>query len=198
MAEPARAAAFTRLAAHAGPDPLAIAECRARALITIGGPVANPGFVSAVRAAVGAELPREPGGVVAAGHGWTIWLGPAEWLYVAPGRDGWTLERDLVRALGPVGGQAVDVGHGRAVLRLAGAPVRAVLAKGCPVDVSSGALPAGRAVQSLFGKIGVLLHARERDAVELYVARSYADALADAVLAAAREFGCVIAPAALD
>ncbi len=196
MAEPlARVSAFTRLVASPGPDPLTIAECRDRALVTIGGPVANAGFVSAVRAAIGAELPREPGGVVPAGHGWTIALGPAEWLYVAPARDGWAVERDLARALGTVGGQAIDVSHGRAVLRLSGAPVRAVLAKGCPIDVSPRGLPPGRAAQTLFGKVGVLVHARAAD-IELYVSRSYADALADGLLAAAREFGVALAPPA--
>ncbi|MBI3512543.1 MAG: sarcosine oxidase subunit gamma [Proteobacteria bacterium] len=199
MADPlARAAAFSRLVASPGPDPLIIAACRERALVTIGGSVAHAGLVSAVRAAIGAELPREPGGVVPAGHGWTIALGPAEWLYVAPARDGWAVERDLARVLALVGGQAIDVSHGRAMLRLGGAPARAVLAKGCPIDLSPRGLPSGRAAQTLFGKIGVLVHARERDAIELYVSRSYADALADGLLAAAREFGCRIGPAVID
>jgi sarcosine oxidase subunit gamma len=198
MAEPlARASAFSRLAALGAPSPraLALAECRGRALLTIGGPAENAALVATVRAALGAELPREPGGVAAAGQGWTLWLGPSEWLFVGPGRDGWTLERELVRALSPVGGTAVDVSHGRTVLRLRGPCVRDVLAKGCPIDLHPRAFPAGRCAQTLFGKIGVLVHALgETDAAELYVSRSYADALADGLLAAGREYGVVIGP----
>jgi sarcosine oxidase subunit gamma len=193
----ARASAFTRLAGAGAPSPraLTVAECRGRALVTVGGAVSNPGFVTAIRAVLGAELPRQPGGVAAAGHGWTFWLGPAEWLFVAPERDGWALERELARALAPVGGQAIDVSHGRAVLRLAGAPVRDVLAAFCPIDLHPRGLPAGSCAQTLFGKINVLLHAlADGAAFELYVGRSYADALADGLLAAARAHGVVTAP----
>lgn len=197
----AGASAFTRLAPVGAPSPhaLVVAECRGRALVTVGGPVAAPEFVAAVRSVIGAELPREPGTVAVAGDGWTLWLGPSEWLYVAPrtpsGRDGWTLEQELVRALAPVGGQAIDVSHGRAMLRLAGPPARAVLARGVPIDLDPRAFPAGSCAQTLFGKINVLLHARAEDgAIELYVGRSYADALADGVMAAAEEHGIAIAP----
>jgi sarcosine oxidase subunit gamma len=197
MAETAtRASAFTRLAATDPPTSraLAVAECQGRALVTVGGAVANPGFVAALRAVLGAELPRQPGGIAAAGHGWTLWLGPAEWLYVAPARDGWALERELARALAPVGGHAVDVSHGRAVLRLSGPPVREVLAAGCPIDLHPRGLPAGSCAQTLFGKINVLVHAlADGTAFELYVGRSYADALADGLIAAARDHGIVIA-----
>ncbi len=192
---PTRASAFTRLVASgaASAHALTIAECRNRALVTIGGAPDDAGFVAAVRAAIGAELPREPGGVAAAGHGWTFWTGPSEWLHVAPGRDGWAIERDLAHALAPHRGAAIDVSHGRAVLRLTGAAVRDVLAQGCPIDLHPEIFPAGRCAQTLFGKIGVLLHAiAPRDRVELYVSRSYADAVADALCAAARAVGVVI------
>ena len=191
----ARASAFTRLTGAGAPTPraLTLAACRGRALLTVGGAVSNPGFVAAIRAVLGAELPRQPGGVAAAGHGWTLWLGPAEWLFVAPERDGWALERELARALAPVGGHAVDVSHGRAALRLSGAPVRDVLADGCPIDLHPRGLPAGSCAQTLFGKVNVLVHALPPgDAFELYVARSYADALADGLIAAARDHGVVI------
>jgi len=191
-----RASAFARLAMPNAPADaaLAIAACRARALLVIAGsPTVE--LVAAVRAVLGAELPREPGTVAAAGHGATLWTGPDEWLHVAPGGDGAALETELLRAWAPLGGKVVDVSHGRAILRVSGAPVRALLAKFCPLDLASAAFPAGRCAQTLFGKLNLLLHALpDRDALELYVGRSYADAFADALLAGAREYGCRIDP----
>ena len=196
MAEPTRASPFGRLA-PGGAGPLTLAECRGRALLTIGGPVAHGEFLGAVRAVLGAELPREPGGVAAARDGWTLWTGPAEWLHVSPGGDGWALERELLRAAGPASGTVVDVSHGRAVLRLTGAPVRELLAGFCPIDLHPRGFPAGRCTQTLFGKMTVLLHALDDDraggdAFEIYVSRSFADALAEAVLSAGHEYGCRI------
>lgn len=192
MAEPVRTSPFTGLQ-PGGSGPITIAECRGRALLTIAGPVARDDFLGAVRAVLGAELPREAGGVAVARAGWTYWTGPAEWLHAAPGADGWALERELLRALAGTGGSAVDVSQGRAILRLSGAPVRDLLAGFCPLDLHPRSFPAGRSAQTLFGKMNVLLHARaEGDAFEITVSRSYADALATAVLDAAREHGCRI------
>jgi sarcosine oxidase subunit gamma len=198
VAEPVAASPFTHLTpdrSGGGAGALTLAECRGRALLTIAGPVASDGFVGAVRAVLGAELPREPGGVAAARDGWTVWTGPAEWLYVTPGGDGWALERELARAVVPAGGTVVDVSHGRAVLRLTGAPVRALLSEFCAIDLHERGFPAGRCTQTLFGKMTVLLHALADDQAggdgfEVYVSRSYADALAEAIRDAAREFGC--------
>jgi len=201
----ARAPAFTRFAAHlAAPvtrsapvevpsaEALVIAECRGRALVTVGGP--GPAFAMAASGALGVASPPAPGTAVSAGDAVILTLGPAEWLVVVSGRDGWALERELAAALAAAGGSAVDVSHGRAVLRLSGPSVRDVLARGCPIDLHPRGFAAGRCAQTLFGKINVLLHARaENDAIELYVGRSYADALADGLMAAAREVGVVLA-----
>jgi sarcosine oxidase subunit gamma len=186
-----RAAPFSTLV-PGGQGPLVIAACRNRALLTIGGPVADHRFVGGVRAVLGAELPREAGGVAAARDGWTFWTGPAEWLHVTHGGDGWALERELLRAIASAGGTAVDVSHGRAILRLTGAPVRRVLSEFCALDLHPRSFPAGRCAQTAFGKLNVLLHALDGASFEIYVSRSYADALAEAVLAGARALGCRI------
>jgi sarcosine oxidase subunit gamma len=189
-----RAWAFTQLVASGAPSPeaLVVAECRGRALVTVGG--AGPAFAAAARGALGVEPPRTPGTVASAGDVAILALGPTEWLVVDPGRDGWAFERELAAALAAAGGSAVDVSHGRAVLRLSGPSVRDVLARGCPIDLHPRGFTAGSCAQTLFGKINVLLHARaDRDAIELYVGRSYADALADGLMAAAREVGVVLA-----
>src|SRR6266481_5117369 len=92
-----RASAFTRLEPSAGMVGLSagadrggevgvtIAECRHRALVTLGGPVEDELFRAAARAAIGCELVRTPGGVSSGAGGRSVlWLGPAEWLIVIP------------------------------------------------------------------------------------------------------------------
>lgn len=180
-----RRSAFTRLVLEGAPDDaaLVIAECRERALLVVAG------WTATVHAALGVAPPSEPGAAVATAEGALLWTGPREWLYVVPGGDGWALERALARALAPRAG-VTDVSHGRAIVRVAGAPARLVLAKFCPIDLSPRALPTGRCAQTLFGKINVLLHALpDSAAIDIYVGRSYADALADALLEGAREYG---------
>ena len=186
----ARASAFSRLAVADVPADasVTVAECRDRALLVVAGRAA------AVRAALGVEPPDTAGASVATAHGALLWTGPREWLHVVPGGDGWALERELARALAPHASVA-DVSHGRAIVRVTGAPTRLLLAKFCPLDLSPQAFPAGHCAQTLFGKINVLLHALpDGPALEVYVGRSYADAFADALLAGAREFGVIVGP----
>jgi sarcosine oxidase subunit gamma len=186
----ARASSFSRLAVADAPADasVTVAECRDRALLVLAGRAA------AVRAALGVEPPTASGTSVATTHGALLWTGPREWLHVVPGGDGWGLERELARALAPHA-TVTDVSHGRAVVRVAGAPTRLLLAKFCPIDLSPQAFPAGHCAQTLFGKINVLLHALPGGpAVDVYVGRSYTDAFADALLAGAREFGVIVGP----
>lgn len=184
----ARVSAFSRLAVADAPADatVTVAECRERALLVVAGRAA------AVGAALGVEPPRASGTSVATAHGTLLWTGPREWLHVVPGGDGWALERELARALAPHAG-VTDVSHGRAIVRVTGAPTRLLLAKFCPIDLSPQAFPAGHCAQTLFGKINVLLHAlADGPAIDVYIGRSYADAFADALLAGAHEFGVIV------
>jgi sarcosine oxidase subunit gamma len=193
-----RASAFTRLEPRAGAGEVGvtIAECRHRALVTLGGPVEDELFRAAARAAIGCELVRTAGGVSSGAGGRSVlWLGPAEWLIVIPDGDGWVVERALGQALGQRGGKAIDVSQGRAVLRLAGPLARDLLAKFCPIDLHPIGFPAGRCAQTLFGKIGALLHALpDGTGFDIYVSRSYADDFAASLCAAARDSGYRIGP----
>src|SRR5260221_13806783 len=93
----ARASAFSNLpvdAAASGEVGVTIAECRDRALVTLGGPVEDELFRAAARAAIGCELARAPGGVSSGAGGRSVlWLGPAEWLGGVPDGGGWGVER---------------------------------------------------------------------------------------------------------
>ena len=84
----------------------------------------------------------------------------------------------------------VDQSHGRAVLRLAGARARDVLAKGCRLDLHPRAFRPGMCAQTAIAQIGVLLHqVDERPTYDLYVAGGYAVDLLEWLTASAAEFG---------
>ena len=79
-------------------------------------------------------LDPAPGRASGIRAGTALWLAPGAWMVVAEGLDEGALYQDLREQLQDLAA-AVDQSHGRAVLRLAGARARDVLAKGCRLDL---------------------------------------------------------------
>lgn len=109
------------------------------------------------------DLPTVPN-TVAGDNPRALWLGPDEWLLVGD-IDVAALERD--------GLMAIDAGHARTVLTVAGAAAD-VLAKGCSLDFHLDAFPVETCAQSRLARISVLLHRRGAQRFDLYVGRSFA------------------------
>jgi sarcosine oxidase subunit gamma len=141
-----------------------------------GGPAA-----AAAGKALGGELPAEPCTAVAGiGDVEVLWLGPDEWLILAsPGRQG-ELEDLLRAAIGDSPGAVVDVSAQRTALSLSGPAARAVLARGCAIDLDPRVAPAGTCVQTLLARAGVTIVVRDESAGEflLLVRASFAQYLA--------------------
>ncbi len=119
------------------------------------------------------------------------------------GREQWFATAAPARAAGFVAdlaarlaGKAAVADHsdGRLMLRLAGPRVRAVLAKGVPIDLHPRAFKPGDAAQTQVAHIGVLI-AQIDDAptYELLAARSFTGSLWSWLEASALEFGLEIA-----
>jgi sarcosine oxidase, subunit gamma len=145
---------------------------------------------AAASAALGVELPAAPGTWVPAGSGRAVWLGPDEWLVTSTSEAPEDLEARVRAAVLPLGGSATDVSAQRIGLRLTGARVRDVLAKGCSIDLHPRVFGRGRSAQTTLGQAGVVLLAlsdRGDDHVVL-VRSSFAGYLADWLLDAALEF----------
>jgi len=123
-----------------------------------------------------------------------LWIGPERWLVVeAESKREGALAATLERALAALPTVAVtDLGHGRAVLRLAGARLRELLAMGCALDFHAESFAPGHCAQSRFGHIGVLFHAVTADSFDLYVARGFAQHLWEELCDHARGFGLEI------
>jgi sarcosine oxidase, subunit gamma len=141
-------------------------------------------------AALAVDLPTAPNTWVAAGSGRAVWLGPDEWLLTSTTEAPEQLEARVRAAVLPLGGSATDVSAQRIGLRLTGARVRDVLAKGCSIDLHPRVFGRGSSAQTMLGQAGVVLLALSGagDDYLVLVRSSFAGYLADWLLDAALEF----------
>lgn len=163
----------------------------------------------AVARILGAPLPTEPNTAVRSGALTTMWLGPDEFLVLAPADPTdiladptdvlatdlesdleSDLETDLRRAVADEDGAVVDVSAHRTTIELSGDRVLDVLAKGCSLDLHPSVFTVGRCEQVLLGRAPVLLLARGGDspAYLLLVRSSFATYVADWLLDASLEY----------
>jgi len=118
--------------------------------------------------------------------------GPGEWMLLGePGRAG-----GLAARAGALPDDrsvaAVDVTHGRALMRLTGLDAAGLLAKVCAIDLSDRATPNGRAFRSSVAKLATDVVRDDRDGAPSYLLhceRSSGQYLFDALLDAGAEFG---------
>jgi heterotetrameric sarcosine oxidase gamma subunit len=134
-------------------------------------------------------LDPAPGRASGIRAGTALWQAPGAWMVVAEGLDEGALYQDLREQLQDLAA-VIDQSHGRAVLRLAGARARDVLAKDCRLDLHPRAFQPGMCAQTAIAQIGVLLHQLdERPAYDLYVPAGYAMAFVEWLTSSATEFG---------
>ncbi|MHA0289163.1 sarcosine oxidase subunit gamma [Mycobacterium sp. C3-094] len=135
-------------------------------------------------------LPTAPSTVVDGPDASVIWLGPQEWLAVSSTRDGEQMEAALRDATAAHGVAGVDVSAQRTSMRLRGAHARAVLAKGCSLDLHPRVFGPGDAAQTMLGHAGVVLMPMSDDGTDyrVIVRSSFARYLADWLIDAAEEF----------
>ena len=118
-----------------------------------------------------------------------LWLAPGTWMVVAQDVEEGGLYSRLREELGDRAA-VVDQSHGRAVLRLAGASARDVLAKGCRLDLHPRVFTPGMCAQTVIAQIGVLLHqCDEHPTYDLYVFAGYALDFLEWLTSSAAEFG---------
>ena len=117
------------------------------------------------------------------------WTGPEHWLAVSDLLPNGNLEaelKDRLKGLASVSDQS----SGRTVLRLSGPRVRAVLAKGVPLDLHPRAFSPGDAAVTAVAGIGVQLWQLDGEPTyELAIPRSVAASLGRWLSASAAEFG---------
>ena len=124
------------------------------------------GDPAALGAAFGLALPTQPCRAAEAGGRTALWLGPDEWLLLAPPG---TLD------VAPVaGGAVVDVSHRQIGLQLEGPGAADALSAGCPLDLHPSAFPPGMCTRTVFGKAEIVLWRQGADRFHIEVWRSFA------------------------
>lgn len=158
-----------------GPVPALGAQWRDRlAIVNLRGRSDDAAFLAAVRAALGTSPPTEPCRTIEGTELRFVWAGPDDWFVIGARERADALERRLRTALSGLHAAVTDVSSGYSVLRLAGPPVRAVLAQGCPLDLHPRAFGHGHCAGSHFFKATVWLwRAPGEAAFELLVRRSF-------------------------
>ncbi len=125
------------------------------------------GDASALGAAFGLAMPTQPCRATEADGRSALWLGPDEWLLLAPPG---TLDADVSLD----GAAVVDIGHRQVGLVLEGPGAMDALAAGCPLDLHPTAFPAGMCTRTVFGKAEIVLWRQSAERFHMEVWRSFA------------------------
>lgn len=113
----------------------------------------RPAAIEAAGGAFGAAMPRQACRAAAAGQGRAaLWLGPDEWLLLAPQADGAALAAGLERAMEGHPHSLVDVSHRQAGIEVSGSAAAAALNAGCPLDLDAEAFPTGMCTRTLLAR----------------------------------------------
>jgi len=157
--------------------------------INLRGDPENGSFIKAVTGVLGQEMPSAPNTTTADTHK-VFWLGPDEWLILTQEKD---LADKLRESLAGIHATMNDVSGGQVALRVAGAHVADILAKGCTLDLHPTVFRTGMCAQSGLAKANVLIALSEQDArqsvFDIVVRRSFSDYLVRWLDHAATEFG---------
>lgn len=125
----------------------------------------------------GLTITPAPNCAVVAGDLTVLWHGPGQWLIVRTSSAA-PLADELAAPCGEAAA-VVDLGHARTALRFEGEGARDVLARGTSIDLRPAHFSPGACALTALGKIDALLHAVAPAAIDVYVARSYAQALVE-------------------
>ena len=152
---------------------IGLADSGLRGQITVRGDLASAAVAETVQEIAGVEAPAT-WRLERSGERVAIWMSPDELLLLVPYMDA---PASVARAGAKLAGthhMVSDVSDARVILRLTGARVGEVLAKGIPADLSDRAFPQGSARRTHMGGLAVAVWRLEHDIWEIAAFRSYA------------------------
>ena len=141
---------------------------------------------AAAEPAAGVRFSAQPCRAVTQGERATLWLGPDEWLLIAPEAAGPALASSLAGALAGVPHSLVDVSHRQGACELRGPQAAILLSAGCPLDLDESAFPIGMCTRTVLAKAEVVLWRSAAQTFRLEVARSFIAYVSQFIAEAAR------------
>ena len=116
-----------------------------------------------------------------------LWLGPDEWLLLAPDTvSSADLASRIEAAVGAVPHSLVDVSHRQIGVEVTGPGAAALINAGCPLDLDLRAFPVDMSTRTVLAKADVTLWRHGEDAFRIEVARSFAPYVTSLLRAAAQ------------
>lgn len=147
---------------------LGIAEATPAARLSYRGEPAAIGDV------LGFPLPAEPCQSHQANDRAALWLGPDEWLILAPAEARTRLVSAINQAIAGKLAVVVDVSQRNCGLTIAGPKAELALAAGCPLDLDVSAFPVQMCTRTVFAKSEIVLWRTAAEVFRLEVWRSFA------------------------
>ena len=145
--------------------------------------------VAAAGSALGTPLPLEACRASQSVGRIALWLGPDEWLLIAPRSEGELVASVLAKALADVPHALVDVSDRNAALIVSGSGVEDVLSAGCPLDLDQAAFPVGMCTRTLFAKAEIVLWRTAAAEFRIEVVRSFLPYVEGVLAVAVRDGG---------
>ena len=149
---------------------------------------ARPAAQAAAAAPLGFALPTLACRAATAGERAALWLGPDEWLLLAPEAEGPSLAAALHAALADLPHALVDVGHRQSGFLVSGPHAATVLNAGCPLDLDPEKFPVGMCTRTVFAKAAITLWRTGTATFRLEAFRSYLPYVQNYLTEAARAF----------
>jgi sarcosine oxidase, subunit gamma len=159
---------------------------RAAPFIAAGGPVqplppatryilrGGPEVRAAAEGAFGVGVPARPCRARAQGGRAALWLGPDEWLLIAPEAAARVVAAALSAALDGRPHSLVDVSHRQTAFNVSGPEAALLLSAGCPLDLDESAFPVDMCTRTMLAKAEVVLWRTAPQAFRVEVWRSFA------------------------
>jgi sarcosine oxidase subunit gamma len=165
---------------------VSLTTLRAHARFVFRGP---EGAVQALSEAFGVSPSREACRAVVVGERAALWLGPDEWLLLAPAEEAESIAAAVAERGSAVPHSLVEVSHRQTALMLSGPLAPVVLAGGNPLDLDIAAFPVGMCTRTILGKAEIVLWRTAPEAFHIEVWRSFAPYVWSFLREHMREFG---------
>lgn len=161
---------------HARQGPPLCASARVQALPPAARYVLRGGAPvrAAAEQALGLTVPASACCAAHDGERAALWLGPDEWLLIAPAGSAAALTSALGEALRTLPHSLVDVSHRQIGLMVSGGDAATLLAAGCPLDLDTRAFPVNMCTRTVLGKAEVVLWRTGTQRFRIEVWRSFA------------------------
>ncbi len=129
--------------------------------------------LAAAESVLGFALPRVACRSASGGERHALWLGPDEWLLLAPLQTAGQFATSLDAAMAEAPHALVEVSQRQTALTLSGPRASLVLSAACPLDLDLTAFPVGMCTRTLLGKAEIVLWRRNALSFHIEVWRSF-------------------------